>query len=170
LQKFNNEDYESFKAKARSVIIRYTNSQELIDEFPSYAIISKLECGSRSWGYILSDFLRKYLGRTYVQSDGTRVRQPKHTAILLCIDQIRDIEGYDLHLDDVVFLNEFRKAAINSIGNRRMKEVVKLYFWGDLSCREIGEIKGLSEQRVVQLLNKAILKLQNTKRLETFNR
>ena len=164
------KEYKKFQAKAHRIIVKHTSRQELIDDFPSYAMISLLRCGSRSWKYILVDFFREYDGRMITKVDGTKLIRPKHNGELVCIDYVPDIEEHSMHLDEIVFLSEFREVALNSIGNPQMREVVELYFWGHLTCRKIGEMKDLTESRVSQILNKAIKKLKNTKQIEVFNK
>jgi len=155
---------------ANRVIRRYTTMQELIDEFPSYAVEQWMTFGPRPWKYLVVDFFRSMSGRQYYIVNKIRIECHKHIGTLVPLEPIAyTIEDISIDLDKGVFLGEFKEVALASIGNRQMKEVMYLYFWGGMSMRQIGEAKNLSEGRVSQLLKKTIKKLKENKSLTKFN-
>ena len=76
------------------------------------------------------------------------------------IDTIEDHDSVDpqRNLTDV----EVREAIAEAIANlpEREKIVVTLYYYEELTLREIGEVLGVTESRVSQLHTKAILRLR----------
>jgi len=59
-------------------------------------------------------------------------------------------------------LTEVREALAEAISSlpEREKLVVTLYYYEELTLREIGEVLGVTESRVSQLHTKAILRLK----------
>ena len=57
---------------------------------------------------------------------------------------------------------ELREIVADAITNlpEREKLVITLYYYEDLTLREIGEVLGVTESRVSQLHTKAILRLK----------
>ena len=57
---------------------------------------------------------------------------------------------------------EVREALAGAIGKLpdREKTVITLYYYDELTLREIGEVLGVTESRVSQLHTKAILRLK----------
>nr|MBA3433984.1 sigma-70 family RNA polymerase sigma factor [Actinomycetota bacterium] len=76
------------------------------------------------------------------------------------IDTIEDQSGPDPE----AFLEqtEIKEALAESISSlpEREKLVVTLYYYEELTLREIGEVLGVTESRVSQLHTKAILRLK----------
>lgn len=58
--------------------------------------------------------------------------------------------------------NSARETLAQSIDSLPHKEklILSLYYWEELTLKEIGRVMGLSEGRVCQILNKAVLKLK----------
>lgn len=164
-----NEKMKAFMAKASSVIRRHTDNQEFIEDFPSYALIDRLSGNVRPWRYVLVDFFRDKQGRFVTLEDGNKIRRPKHNGTLHCIDSIPDIEDISINIDMQVFLSEFKEAALSNVGNKQMREVLEMYYWGYMSLQQISETKALTESRVSQILKKAIKKLKNSEQIKAFN-
>jgi len=76
------------------------------------------------------------------------------------IDTIEDEFGPDPETS--LELTEIREALAESISSlpEREKLVVTLYYYEELTLREIGEVLGVTESRVSQLHTKAILRLK----------
>jgi RNA polymerase sigma factor for flagellar operon FliA len=76
------------------------------------------------------------------------------------IDTIEDEFGPDPEIS--VEQNEVKEALAESISElpEREKLVVTLYYYEELTLREIGEVLGVTESRVSQLHTKAILRLK----------
>jgi len=76
------------------------------------------------------------------------------------IDTIEDTQGPDpqIELDQT----ELREALAEAIARlpEREKMVITLYYYEELTLREIGEVLGVTESRVSQLHTKAILRLK----------
>ena len=76
------------------------------------------------------------------------------------IDTIEDESGPDPEAS--LELTEIKEALAESISElpEREKLVVTLYYYEELTLREIGEVLGVTESRVSQLHTKAILRLK----------
>ncbi len=82
------------------------------------------------------------------------------------IDTLEDPSGADPHR--TFGLNEMKErlaAGIDALPERE-KTVVALYYYENLTLREIGEVLGVTESRVSQLHTKAILRLKGRLRGE----
>ena len=76
------------------------------------------------------------------------------------IDTIEDTQGPEPQSAfDATELREMVADAITSLPERE-KLVITLYYYEDLTLREIGEVLGVTESRVSQLHTKAILRLK----------
>jgi RNA polymerase sigma factor for flagellar operon FliA len=76
------------------------------------------------------------------------------------IDTIEDTQGPEPQ--SVLDQTEMREAIAESISRlpEREKIVITLYYYEELTLREIGEVLGVTESRVSQLHTKAILRLK----------
>ena len=76
------------------------------------------------------------------------------------IDTLQDPNSDDPSLE--LTRTEVREALANAIGKlpERERTVVTLYYYEELTLREIGEVLGVTESRVSQLHTKAILRLK----------
>jgi RNA polymerase sigma factor for flagellar operon FliA len=76
------------------------------------------------------------------------------------LDTIEDTEGPDPQ--EALAQTELREALGDAISRlpEREKLVVTLYYYEELTLREIGEVIGVTESRVSQLHTKAILRLK----------
>ena len=76
------------------------------------------------------------------------------------IDTIEDVAGDDPEFSlEQSELNEALGEAIARLPERE-KLVVTLYYYEELTLREIGEVLGVTESRVSQLHTKAVLRLK----------
>jgi RNA polymerase sigma factor for flagellar operon FliA len=77
------------------------------------------------------------------------------------LDTIEDTDGPNPQ--DALAQTELREALGESIARlpEREKLVVTLYYYEELTLREIGEVLGVTESRVSQLHTKAILRLKS---------
>ena len=76
------------------------------------------------------------------------------------IDTIEDAGGADPEFSlEQTELNEALAEAIARLPERE-KLVVTLYYYEELTLREIGEVLGVTESRVSQLHTKAVLRLK----------
>ncbi|MBM4332187.1 MAG: FliA/WhiG family RNA polymerase sigma factor [Deltaproteobacteria bacterium] len=69
-------------------------------------------------------------------------------------------ENHPFHLFCLVELKEVLARAIGELTNKE-KMVVSLYYYEDLTLKEIGEVLGYTESRICQIHTKAILKLRS---------
>jgi len=76
------------------------------------------------------------------------------------IDTIEDVAGADPEFS--LEQSELNEALAESIARlpEREKLVVTLYYYEELTLREIGEVLGVTESRVSQLHTKAVLRLK----------
>ena len=76
------------------------------------------------------------------------------------IDTIEDTEAPDPQRS--LTATELREGIADSIARlpEREKLVITLYYYEELTLREIGEVLGVTESRVSQLHTKAILRLK----------
>jgi RNA polymerase sigma factor FliA len=76
------------------------------------------------------------------------------------LDTIEDVEGPDPQIE--LTQTETKEALGEAIARlpEREKLVVTLYYYEELTLREIGEVLGVTESRVSQLHTKAILRLK----------
>src|SRR6202035_5484342 len=76
------------------------------------------------------------------------------------IDTLEDIEAPDPQ--SALAQTEMKEAIGEAIARlpEREKLVVTLYYYEELTLREIGEVLGVTESRVSQLHTKAILRLK----------
>jgi RNA polymerase sigma factor for flagellar operon FliA len=76
------------------------------------------------------------------------------------IDTIEDTQGPDP--ESALADTELREAVAESISRlpEREKLVITLYYYEELTLREIGDVLGVTESRVSQLHTKAILRLK----------
>jgi RNA polymerase sigma factor for flagellar operon FliA len=68
-----------------------------------------------------------------------------------------------LNPDVIVEKGEIRQVIINSINELpdKEKKILVLYYYEDLTLKEIGQVMGITESRVSQLHTKAILRLRS---------
>ena len=161
--------YASVMDTANRVIRRHTTVQELIDEFPSYAVEQWMTVGPRPWKFLVVDFFRKMSGRQYYIVNKEIKVSGKNTKTLVPLEPIAyQIEDVSIDLDRQMFLCEFAEAVFKCIGNKEAKEVIYLYYWGGMSLAQIGKKKKLTESRVSQILKKALNKLKNKQNLKEY--
>lgn len=96
---------------------------------------------------------------TFLDIEVIRRRMPDHTD-----DDLFDLIADDNEADPFVQLNltEVKEILIEAIKELPEKEklVVALYYYEDLTMREIGEIMGYTESRISQMHTKAMLRLR----------
>jgi RNA polymerase sigma factor for flagellar operon FliA len=65
--------------------------------------------------------------------------------------------------DVIVEKDEIRQVIINSINELpdKEKKILVLYYYEDLTLKEIGQVMGITESRVSQLHTKAIIRLRS---------
>lgn len=66
-----------------------------------------------------------------------------------------------------IMVSELKKVVSNAIRTLTQKEqmVISLYYYDELTLREIGEVMGLTESRISQIHTKAIIKMRTKLRL-----
>lgn len=74
---------------------------------------------------------------------------------------------------DKIFFNEERNTILKSVLNikltKKQNTVIHLYFFENLTLKEIGYILDLTESRISQILIEAIMKLKKSKELKEFD-
>jgi RNA polymerase sigma factor FliA len=107
----------------------------------------------------LEESLRE-IGRTSIAAlDELWATSPGESGIAL-IDTIEDTEGPNPQ--SALAESEMREMIAEALAQlpEREKLVVTLYYYEELTLREIGEVLGVTESRVSQLHTKAILRLR----------
>ena len=84
-------------------------------------------------------------------------RLPEEDLINFLMD---DTEKHPLHLLGVEELKRVLAQAIKELATKE-KIVISLYYYEELTLREIGEVLGFTESRICQIHAKAILKLKS---------
>ncbi len=105
------------------------------------------------------DLLEKTKNVTFLDIEALRRRMPEGSD-----EDLFDLIADDSESDPFVQLNltEVKELLINSINDLPEKEklVLSLYYYEDLTMREIGEIMGYTESRISQMHTKAIMRLR----------
>jgi RNA polymerase sigma factor for flagellar operon FliA len=85
------------------------------------------------------------------------------------IDTIEDTQGPEPQ--SALAQTELREALGESIARlpEREKLVITLYYYEELTLREIGEVLGVTESRVSQMHTKAVLRLRSRMQEESFD-
>jgi RNA polymerase sigma factor for flagellar operon FliA len=96
---------------------------------------------------------------TFLDIETIRRRMPDNNE-----EDLFDLIGNDNEINPFTLLNkteikEILTKAINSLPEKE-KIVVSLYYYEDLTMREIGEIMGYTESRISQMHTKAMLRLR----------
>ena len=95
-----------------------------------------------------------------VALEAVRPREDRSGEALALFETIRDPNALDpaLELDS----HELKERLAHAIASLAEKEriVIALYYFEDLTLREIGEVLGVTESRVSQLRSKAMLRLK----------
>jgi len=108
--------------------------------------------------------------------DYYRIMQDSHAAVMLSIEDLNGslYDDHDMHALDripdpdaktpfeVLESTDLKESLAEHIGTLPEKEklILSLYYWDELTMKEIGKVLNLSEGRVCQLHNKALLRLK----------
>ena len=85
------------------------------------------------------------------------------------LDTLRDPDAPDpQQLLDASELKDRLADAISALPKRE-KLVIALYYYENLTLREIGEVLGVTESRVSQMHTKAVLRLRSRMQEESFD-
>jgi RNA polymerase sigma factor for flagellar operon FliA len=103
--------------------------------------------------------LEETKGVSFLDIEMFRRRMPDNQEDDL-FDLIADCEKNDPYA--VLNLSEIKKIVMHAIDNlpAKEREVVTLYYYEELTMKEIGEIIGYTESRISQLHSKAILRIR----------
>ncbi len=105
------------------------------------------------------DLLEKTKNVTFLDIEALRRRMPEGSD-----EDLFDLIADDSESDPFIQLNltEVKELLINGINELPEKErlVLSLYYYEDLTMREIGEIMGYTESRISQMHTKAIMRLR----------
>lgn len=83
------------------------------------------------------------------------------------LEQRRELQNEDDHIENsphgVVESNEIKEILVNTINSLPDKErkIISLYYYEELTYKEIGKLLNVSESRISQLHTKAIIRLKN---------
>ena len=109
--------------------------------------------------------IAKKLGITEEELEETRrVAESVNASALRYIDtQTADLAMAEARPAEALDETELREALADAIARlpEREKLVVTLYYYEELTLREIGEVLGVTESRVSQLHTKAVLRLRS---------
>ena len=101
----------------------------------------------------------RQLVRSLALDDLWTVADPEGGGQVSLLDTIRDPDAVDPEeASDTVELKDRLADAIESLPERE-RLVIALYYYENLTLREIGEVLGVTESRVSQLHTKAVLRL-----------
>ncbi len=105
------------------------------------------------------DLLEKTKNVTFLDIEALRRRMPEGSD-----EDLFDLIADDSESDPFIQLNltEVKELLVNGINELPEKErlVLSLYYYEDLTMREIGEIMGYTESRISQMHTKAIMRLR----------
>ncbi len=108
----------------------------------------------------LYDLLDQTKNVTFLDIDFIKKRLPDNNSDEDLFDLIADENGRDPFSD--LNLLEVKQVLVEAISGLPQKEqlVLSLYYYEDLTMKEIGEIMGYTESRISQMHTKAILRLR----------
>ncbi len=101
--------------------------------------------------------LKQSAGVPLISLDVTMDPEDKRRDILSCIVDPKSTNAFG-----VLGLNEVKDSVARAIEDlpEKEKEVISLYYYDELTMKEIGEVLDLTESRVSQIHTKAILRLR----------
>lgn len=101
--------------------------------------------------------LKQSAGVPLISLDVTMDPEDKRRDILSCIIDPKSTNAFG-----VLGLNEVKDSVAHAIEDlpEKEKEVISLYYYDELTMKEIGEVLDLTESRVSQIHTKAILRLR----------
>ena len=123
------------------------------DQWPDHPFISAQDKFANKFGGSST------IAIAVVVKEGT-IFTPDNLARINRITQRLDGRGYNSHIDE---RDEMRDLLADSLGQLTEQErlVVALYYYEELTLKEIGQVLELSESRVSQLHTKAVLGLRS---------
>ncbi len=101
--------------------------------------------------------LRQAAGVPLISLDGLVDHEEKRRSILSCLEDHKSVNGFG-----ILGLNELKDTIANAIEDLPEKErqVISLYYYDELTMKEIGRVLDLTESRVSQIHTKAVLRLR----------
>lgn len=101
--------------------------------------------------------LKQSAGIPLVSLDGLVDHEEKKRSILSCLEDPKASNAFG-----ILRLNEMKDVIANAIDDlpEKEKQVVSLYYYDELTMKEIGKVLNLTESRVSQIHTKAVLRLK----------
>jgi len=101
--------------------------------------------------------LKQAAGVPLISLDGLVDHEEKRRSILSCLEDHKSVNGFG-----ILGLNELKDTIANAIEDLPEKErqVISLYYYDELTMKEIGKVLDLTESRVSQIHTKAVLRLR----------
>ncbi len=101
--------------------------------------------------------LKQSAGVPLVSLDGLVDHEEKKRSVLSCLEDPKSANAFG-----ILGLNEMKDVIAKAIDDlpEKEKQVVSLYYYDELTMKEIGKVLNLTESRVSQIHTKAILRLK----------
>ncbi len=101
--------------------------------------------------------LKQAAGVPLISLDGLVDHEEKRRSLLSCLEDHKSVNGFG-----ILGLNELKDTIANAIEDLPEKErqVISLYYYDELTMKEIGKVLDLTESRVSQIHTKAVLRLR----------
>jgi RNA polymerase sigma factor for flagellar operon FliA len=101
--------------------------------------------------------LKQSAGVPLVSLDGLVDHEEKKRSVLSCLEDPKSANAFG-----ILGLNEMKDVIAKAIDDlpKKEKQVVSLYYYDELTMKEIGKVLNLTESRVSQIHTKAVLRLK----------
>jgi RNA polymerase sigma factor for flagellar operon FliA len=101
--------------------------------------------------------LKQSAGVPLVSLDGLVDHEEKKRSVLSCLEDPKSANAFG-----ILGLNEMKDVIAKAIDDlpEKEKQVVSLYYYDELTMKEIGKVLNLTESRVSQIHTKAVLRLK----------
>jgi len=103
------------------------------------------------------ELIKQAAGVPLISLDGLVDRDEKRRNILSCLEDPKSANAFG-----ILGLSEVKDAVAKAIDDlpEKEKQVISLYYYDELTMKEIGKVLDLTESRVSQIHTKAVLRLR----------
>ena len=165
--KWDEDPMAVYYCKAKKVIRSYTQVQEFVDDFPSYAVTRKIENPKLPWRYLISEFFRDKLGRPVEYARQNPIDLLNATNNNYSPDYLPADNGdIDDHIDYLMILQQARFARLSQ---DEYNMLIMVYLHGALQ-RDAAAFIGHSESRGAQILKRSLDKVLSHLRRQELGR
>ena len=146
-----NKDIEQLYKRARSVAWHMTKSNEMVEDFPAYAVIRAMRLPENSrilLRYYLVDFIRETKGRI-------KSKRPRHVCRNMTDLDIDRIIPETASSEDWTSINEIVNTALKSM--LPVERQIFIQLLEGYTFKEIGKSHGLTQSRISQIYARRIV-------------